>query len=126
MFSPLIPFFSLTSYIVCIIVSLLSDVKSIISSICSVGYNNIANCNNLIANVSEASPSVFAEDELEKNMIWGEALGLRALIHFDMLRMFAPSMLKDDGKAYIPYVDVYPTIVPSYETIRRFEKIVND
>ena len=104
-----------------------SDVKSIISSIWSVGYNNIANCNNLIANVSEASPSVFAEDELEKNMIWGEALGLRALIHFDMLRMFAPSMLKDDGKAYIPYVDVYPTIVPSYENNKEIlRKIVND
>ena len=49
-------------------------------------------------------------------MIWGEALGLRALIHFDMLRMFAPSRLKDEGKAYIPYDDVYPTIVQSYES----------
>ena len=104
-----------------------SDVKSIISSIWSVGYNNIANCNNLIANVSDADASVFAEGELEKNMIWGEALGLRALIHFDMLRMFAPSMLKDDGKAYIPYVDVYPTIVPSYESNKEIlNKVIRD
>lgn len=104
-----------------------SGVKSTISGIWSTGYNNIANCNNLINNVSNANPSLFAQDELEKNMIWGEALALRALIHFDMLRMFAPSMLKDDGKAYIPYVDVYPTIIPPYANNKEIlKKVVND
>lgn len=44
-----------------------------------------------------------------------------------MLRMFAPSMLKDDGKAYIPYVDVYPTIVPSYESNKEIlNKVIRD
>lgn len=104
-----------------------SDVKTFISNIWENGYNNVANCNNLIRNVSVASPSVFEEGELEKNMIWGEALALRALIHFDMLRLFAPSMAKDDGKSYIPYVDVYPTIVPSYESSKAvLEKVVRD
>lgn len=104
-----------------------TSVKSIISGIWSTGYNNIANCNNLINNVSKANPSVFAQDELEKNMIWGEALALRALIHFDMLRMFAPSMSKDDGKSYIPYVDAYPTIVPPYANNKEIlKKVVND
>lgn len=92
-----------------------SDVKTFISNIWSVSYNNIANCNNLILNVSEASPSVFKEGEFEKNMIWGEALALRAFMHFDLLRLFAPAISKDDGKSYIPYVEVYPTLVPSYE-----------
>ena len=90
------------------------DVKSIISNIWSTSYNDIANCNNLIAHVSVASPSVFAEREFEQNMIWGEALGLRAMIHFEILRMFAPAMMKDDGKAYIPYNESHPTIIPSY------------
>ena len=90
------------------------DVKSIISNIWTTSYNNIANCNNLIAHVSVASPSVFAEREFEQNMIWGEALGLRAMIHFEILRMFAPAMMKDDGKAYIPYNESHPTIIPSY------------
>ena len=43
-------------------------------------------------------------------MIWGEALALRALFHFDIMRLFAPSMETDDGKKYIPYVDSYPVI----------------
>lgn len=104
-----------------------SDVKDFISSIWSQGYNNIANCNNLIRNVSEANSSVFMEGEMEKNLIWGEALGLRALIHFDMLRMFAPSTLKDDGKPYLPYVEVYPTLVPTYESNKGIlEKVVRD
>lgn len=47
-------------------------------------------------------------------MILGEALALRALLHFDLLRMFAPSMEADDGKAYIPYVDAYPVISTTY------------
>ena len=92
-----------------------TSVKSFISNIWSTGYNNIANCNNLITHISEANPSIFAEGEFEQNMIWGEVLGLRALVHFDMLRMFAPAMTKDDGKAYIPYNDVHPIIVPIYQ-----------
>lgn len=104
-----------------------SDVKDFISNVWSQGYNNIANCNNLIRNVSEASPSVFMEGEMEKNVIWGEALGLRALIHFDMLRMFAPSTMKEDGKSYLPYVEVYPTLVPTYESNKGIlEKVVRD
>ena len=104
-----------------------SDVKTFISNIWSIGYNNIANCNNLILNVSKASPSVFKEGEFEKNMIWGEALALRAFIHFDLLRLFAPAISKDDGKSYIPYVEVYPTIIPPYESSREIlSKIIRD
>lgn len=104
-----------------------SDVKTFISNIWSIGYNNIANCNNLILNVSEASSSIFKEGEFEKNMIWGEALALRAFIHFDLLRLFAPAISKDDGKSYIPYVEVYPTIVPPYESSKEIlSKIIRD
>lgn len=104
-----------------------SDVKTFISNIWSIGYNNIANCNNLILNVSDASPSVFKEGEFEKNMIWGEALALRAFIHFDLLRLFAPAMSNDDGKSYIPYVEVYPTIVPEYDSNKGIlSKVIRD
>lgn len=82
----------------------------------SKGYNVIASCNNLIHNISEADAMLFDGVEMEKNMIWGEALALRALMHFELLRMFAPSMEVDDGKAYIPYVDEYPVITTTYYT----------
>ena len=81
----------------------------------------------MILNVSEASSSIFKEGEFEKNMIWGEALALRAFIHFDLLRLFAPAISKDDGKSYIPYVEVYPTIIPPYESSREIlSKIIRD
>lgn len=83
-----------------------ADVKSVISGFWSTAYNGIAGCNHLIFKVSEADLSVFQEREMERNMIWGEALALRALFHFDIMRLFAPSMETDDGKKYIPYVVV--------------------
>lgn len=104
-----------------------SDVKSTISSIWSRAYNNIANCNNLINQITDADPLLFAQGEFEKNMIHGEALALRAFIHFEILRMFAPAMIKDDHKAYMPYVDVYPTLVPEYETNEEIlKKVITD
>jgi len=103
------------------------DVKSVISNLWTNGYNAIASCNNLIHNVSGADPNVFAGLEMEKNMILGEALALRALLHFDLLRMFAPSMEADDGKAYIPYVDAYPVISTTYYASSEIlEKIETD
>ncbi|WP_303011830.1 RagB/SusD family nutrient uptake outer membrane protein [uncultured Bacteroides sp.] len=104
-----------------------TDVKSIISNLWTNGYNVIASCNNLIYNVSNADSEIFEGLEMEKNMIWGEALALRALVHFDILRMFAPSMETDDGKAYIPYVDAYPVISTTYYTNAEIlEKIETD
>ncbi|MFR7809643.1 MAG: RagB/SusD family nutrient uptake outer membrane protein [Butyricimonas faecihominis] len=67
------------------------EIKSLIQSIWSNSYNAVANCNNLIDRAQKEDPSKFAEGEEERNLIWGEALALRAFIHFDMLRLFAPS-----------------------------------
>lgn len=92
------------------------DVKSVISTIWSSGYNGIASCNNLLRQVSESDPAFFVEGEMERSLIWGETLALRALFHFEMLRMFAPSMEVNDGKRYIPYVDSYPVISTTYYT----------
>ena len=56
-----------------------------IQSIWSNSYNAVANCNNLIDRAQKEDPSKFAEGEEERNLIWGEALALRAFIHFDLL-----------------------------------------
>lgn len=91
-----------------------SDVKSVISNIWSTAYNGVASCNHLIQMVNGATPDDFQERKMEQDLIRGEALALRALLHFDILRMFAPSMVVDDGKKYMPYVDEYPVISPTY------------
>ena len=50
-------------------------------------------------------------------MIHGEALAIRALMHFEILRLYAPSVAEDDGKLYIPYFDKFPSVVEPYQTV---------
>jgi len=54
-------------------------------------------------------------------------LGIAGVFHFDILRTFAPSMEADDGKAYMPYVDLYPVISTTYyPNVEILKKIEND
>lgn len=103
------------------------NVKLLIESIWSKAYNNIANCNNIIQRIESESAGKFAEGEIEQKLIEGEALALRAYLHLDMLRLFAPSMLKDDGRQYIPYVDTYPCTFQPYSSNKEvLEKAIKD
>ena len=102
-------------------------VKSLIESIWSKAYNNIANCNNIIQRIESESAGKFAGGETEQKMIEGEALALRAYLHFDMLRLFAPSMFKKDERQYIPYVTTYPCTFQPYSTNKEvLEKAIED
>ncbi|MGN0280806.1 MAG: RagB/SusD family nutrient uptake outer membrane protein [Prevotella sp.] len=68
-------------------------------------YNVVANTNNLLDNIDE-SKDVFAAGEY--NLIKGEALAIRAFIHLDLLRLFAPSPAMGGGQEKaIPYVDKF-------------------
>jgi len=51
-------------------------------------YLAIGNLNNLLANI-DSRQSVFTGNNY--NLVKGEALGLRAFLHFDLVRLFAPS-----------------------------------
>lgn len=90
------------------------NVYSTIETIWSKAYNSIANCNNIIQRIENESPAKFAKGEAEMKLIKGEALALRALLHFDMLRLFAPG--KDDNIKHIPYVTTYPCTFQEYTT----------
>ncbi len=93
------------------------DAKSIISNIWSNTYTAISNCNNLLAEVEKADPRVFAEGEIERNMILGEAYALRAYLHFDMLRLFAPAPIVADNKGYIPYFEKHGSLSEPYLSV---------
>lgn len=88
------------------------EVADVIDRIYAKGYNAIAHCNNLIKHTIDRDPSFFPQGEVEKNLLLAEARGLRALMHFDLLRLFAPSAAEDDGETYIPYVTAYPVHQP--------------
>ncbi|MEG2277455.1 MAG: RagB/SusD family nutrient uptake outer membrane protein [Odoribacter sp.] len=68
-------------------------------------YNTIANCNILLEYLDKKTPEFF-----EKNyysIIKGEALAIRAYLHFDMLRAFAPSWKDNQTGMSVPYADSF-------------------
>lgn len=91
------------------------------------GYNTIANCNALIQEIEKKEGAFFKEGEREKQLLLAEAIGLRALMHLDILRLFAPAPASNDNKASIPYVTEYPTLQPKHlPTTEILEKVIND
>ena len=91
-------------------------------------YNVVANANNLIQNLMEnTTPELFEFGEVERNMILGEAYACRALMQFDMLRLFAPAPINDDGANYVPYVEQYPNIQPAGISVNEcINKVIAD
>lgn len=90
-------------------------------------YNSIANTNNLINNINSADPGIFAAPNM--NIIKGEAYGLRAFLHFDLLRMFAPAPASTGGNAAlaIPYVETFePKVTPSLTVAEVLTKVQAD
>jgi hypothetical protein len=91
------------------------------------GYRVIANCNNVIAYTEKQDSSFFVNGSLEKNLILGEMLGVRALVHFDLLRLFTPATRVDDGRLYMPYVTTFPDRQPEHLTVSAtLERIIAD
>lgn len=91
-------------------------------------WNVVANCNELAQQAEVADSILFYNGEMERKMILGEAIGLRAYIQFDLLRVYAPSPAMNPGdRTFIPYVNVYPAYVNNRETVSYcLEQIIKD
>lgn len=76
--------------------------KPVVTEVWNSMYEIIANLNNMLENM-EKQKSLFTGSNY--NIIKGEALGLRAFLHFDLLRMYAPSYVLGKDAPAIPYVD---------------------
>ncbi|ANI90248.1 hypothetical protein A9P82_13680 [Arachidicoccus ginsenosidimutans] len=68
-------------------------------------YNAIVNANLILENIDQKK-SVFSNPD-EYAMIKGEALALRAYLHFDVFRMFGSSFSSTGAPEGIPYVTTY-------------------
>ena len=97
------------------------DVKSSIDGLWQKMYALIMNCNKLMEN-ADLRKDVFTGDNY--NIIKGEALGLRAYIHFDLLRLFASAV--DLDKEAIPYVQKLQIEVPHVYTGREVLALLNE
>lgn len=105
----------------------LSQVALICEEVWLQGYNIIANCNNIIQEVEQRDSVFFKEKSLEKNLILGEMYGIRAMMHFDLLRLFAPAPKANYQGLSIPYVKEYPNHRPEHlATQKVLENVIKD
>lgn len=79
-------------------------VQQKIDAFWSEGFKAIANINNILENIDQKQ-SVFSGNNYRQ--IKGEALALRALVHFDLLRSFGPIPALGLDKPGIPYVKTF-------------------
>lgn len=91
----------------------------------SAAYKTINHINNIIAHIEKGGDEEFPDTPLYK----GEALGLRAMLHFDMLRFFGAPVWADDvyKQRTIPYVSKYSfSITPFSSWDEAYGKIIAD
>jgi hypothetical protein len=88
------------------------------------GYTVIANCNNILGNIEEKK-ALFKSGEYD--LIRAEAMAIRAFMHFDLLRLFAPSYTVDTSAPAITYVDrISHTPFPQLTVTQALTAIMKD
>ena len=78
------------------------DFSPIIESIWEEAYSTILNINVILDNAEQKRGTVLNEDDY--NLIKGDLLALRAFLHFELLRLFAPAYSIGANEEAIPYV----------------------
>lgn len=101
------------------------NASSIRTTVWKSAYSTINHVNNIIGHLEKGGENQFPHSRLYK----GEALALRALIHFEMLRLFgAPVWASSADKARaIPYVDRYSFSITAFSSVdEAYDKIIKD
>ncbi|WP_316815743.1 RagB/SusD family nutrient uptake outer membrane protein [Pedobacter nyackensis] len=98
--------------------------KSTIDGFWNNSYKAIANINNLLAQI-DAKKQVFSRDNYQ--IIKGEALALRAFLHFDLLRLFGPMPVQGLNSKGIPYLKSFKMNVRPFLTLTEvIDKCIQD
>lgn len=101
-----------------------STSASIISGIWNSMYSNIAQVNSILYWADENASML---SEADRNQIRGEALGLRAYLHFDLYRMFSPDVKRQPKAEGIPYNKEFGvSIPPMYTAEESVQLVIND
>ncbi len=96
------------------------SLRTTFSNMWAKAYSAIGYANNILQNLDKKDPSSFPL----YNMYKGEMLGVRAMIHFDLLRLFAST---DPSKQGIPYVTTFSQTVKPFSTVGVcLENIIKD
>lgn len=100
-----------------------SLLQSAFLSIWSTMYRNIAYANNVLINLENYSPTDFRYYNVYK----GEALGLRAFMHFDLLRLFTGQITRNPQADGIPYNKTFSLVNPDVlKAAKVYEYILDD
>lgn len=101
------------------------NTKNMIDAAWTSTYNCIANLNILLEYVESADPDLFSERT--KDVYKGEALGLRAFLHLDMLRLFSPAPSLSPEAPAVPYVTHYGKAITGQLSVNQtLDLIIND
>lgn len=76
-----------------------STIEETVNNVWGNMYTNISNVNNILINLEKYSSQSFPHYNIYK----GEALGLRAFMHFDLLRLFSEHIEGNTSANGIPY-----------------------
>ncbi len=80
-----------------------NDANTIISEMWTKAYEVIGHSNNLIEGLEKMDPATYPL----YNLYLGEAYGVRSMLLFDLVRIFAPHVEKSGSERGIPYVTEY-------------------
>lgn len=101
-----------------------AEVRGRIQDIWAKGYNLIANVNLILKNC-ETHREVLSDDYYQ--MIKGESLALRAMLHFDLFRLFGPVYVKDSLLISMPYYTEFVLNVnPSLQANDFMDQVILD
>lgn len=99
--------------------------RMMIDGIWTDAYNCIANLNIMLEYIDNADKNIFSGNNYA--IYKGEALGLRAFLHFELLRLFAPSYASNSSATGIPYVTEYKPAVTKHIPVKdALELIIKD
>ncbi|MBQ2808338.1 MAG: RagB/SusD family nutrient uptake outer membrane protein [Bacteroidaceae bacterium] len=99
-----------------------SSVKSVFEGVWTAMYKNISNVNSILD-----APLVVNATEFPYTLYRGEALGMRAFMHFDLVRLFAAQYTVNPAAGGIPYATEFSLKTPEFESLaKNYEHIVAD
>lgn len=100
--------------------------KQVHDEIWSETYKLLTGVNSILEQSESSSSSVLSTKQLD--VIKGEALGLRAMLHFDLMRMFSSAWAEETKQQKaIPFKDTGDTSIPEYYTVEEiYDKIIQD
>lgn len=101
-----------------------ADLKAGMEAAWTQAYRTILNINMFMSNLDKY-PGVLPA--AEERLYRGELYGLRAMLHFDMLRLFGPVYLTDSTALSVPYYTLSsPNVMPLLKATEVMDSVFSD